>query len=70
MPLWPDGPIEPAREKEYFRTLEDIAYILASEDGPAVNCGRRCRRECHSSFWQGALWHAPLPARPGDATGG
>jgi hypothetical protein len=44
MPLWPNGPIEPTRER-YFRPLEDIAHILVNEDGPAVNCGRRCRRD-------------------------
>jgi hypothetical protein len=31
--------------KRYFRTLADIAHILVNEDGPAVNCGRRCRRD-------------------------
>jgi hypothetical protein len=32
-------------EKRYFRTLEDIVHILVNEDGPAVNCGRRCGRD-------------------------
>ena len=39
MPRWPD------ERKWYFCTLEDIAHILVNEDGPAVNCGRRGRRD-------------------------
>ena len=35
MARWLDGSMEPAREKGYFRTLEDIAHILVNEDGPA-----------------------------------
>jgi hypothetical protein len=48
MPRWLDGSMEPAREKGYFRTLEDIAHILVNEDDPAVNCGRRCRRDARA----------------------
>jgi hypothetical protein len=50
MPLWLDGSMarwldRAGKRKRYFRTLEDIAHILVNEDGPAVNCGRRCRRD-------------------------
>ena len=46
MPRWLDRAGKRNRqEKRYFRTLEDIAHILVNEDGPAVNCGHRCRRD-------------------------